>query len=111
MLEARDTEWRDVGTRRQAFYTDLAPGSYRFRVRGSNNSGVWNEASAVLEFSIVPAYYQTRWFQALVVAAALSLVWAGYVARLPPGWTPVTTAPRTILRDNSSTPSRRQRQD
>ena len=82
MLEGRDTEWRDVGTRRQAFYTDLAPGSYRFRVRGSNNSGVWNEAGAVLEFSIAPAYYQTRWFQALVVAAALSLVWAGYVARL-----------------------------
>jgi signal transduction histidine kinase len=82
MLEGRDTEWRDVGTRRQAFYTDLAPGSYRFRVRGSNNSGVWNEASAALEFSIAPAYYQTRWFQALVVAAALSLGWAGYVARL-----------------------------
>ena len=82
MLEGRDTEWRDVGTRRQAFYTDLAPGSYRFRVRGCNNSGVWNEAGAVLEFSIAPAYYQTRWFQALVVAAALSLAWAGYVARL-----------------------------
>jgi signal transduction histidine kinase len=82
MLEGRETEWRDVGTRRQAFYTDLAPGWYRFRVRGSNNSGVWNEATAALEFSIAPAYYQTRWFQALVVAAALSLGWAGYVARL-----------------------------
>jgi signal transduction histidine kinase len=82
MLEGRDTEWQDVGTRRQAFYTDLAPGSYRFRVRGSNNSGVWNEEGAALEFSIAAAYYQTRWFQTLVVAAALSLLWAGYVARV-----------------------------
>ena len=69
MLEGRDSDWQDVGTRRQAFYTDLAPGSYRFRVRGSNNSGVWNEAGAALDFSIAPAYYQTRWFQSLVVAS------------------------------------------
>jgi signal transduction histidine kinase/ligand-binding sensor domain-containing protein len=82
MLEGRDTDWNDVGTRREAFYTDLAPGSYRFRVRGSNNSGVWNEADAALEFSIAPAYYQTRWFRALVVGAALVMIWAGYVARV-----------------------------
>ena len=52
MLEGRDREWQDVGTRRQAFYTDLGPGTYRFRVVASNNSGVWNEAGATLEFSI-----------------------------------------------------------
>ena len=82
MLEGRDTEWRDVGTRRQAFYTDLAPGSYRFRVRGNNNSGVWNEAGTTLEFSIAPAYYQARWFQALVVASTLALLWMAYLARV-----------------------------
>ena len=82
MLEGRDAEWQDVGTRRQAFYTDLGPGAYRFRVIASNNSGVWNEAGATLEFSIAPAYYQTRWFQALVVASALGLVWAGYRGRV-----------------------------
>jgi signal transduction histidine kinase/ligand-binding sensor domain-containing protein len=82
MLEGRDTTWQDVGTRRQAFYTDLAPGSYRFRVSGSNNSGIWNEGGTALEFSITPAYYQTRWFQALVVVLAGVFVGAGYVLRV-----------------------------
>ena len=82
MLEGRDAEWQDVGTRRQAFYTDLGPGDYRFRVIASNNSGVWNDAGATLEFSIAPAYYQTRWFQALIVASAVGLVWAGYRGRV-----------------------------
>ena len=77
MLEGRDAEWQDVGARRQAFYTDLRPGAYRFRVIASNNSGVWNEVGATLEFSIAPAYYQTRWFQALVVARPLD--WCGWV--------------------------------
>ena len=82
MLEGRDADWQDVGTRRQSFYTDLGPRTYRFRVMASNNSGVWNEAGATLEFSIAPAYYQTRWFQALVVASALGVVWAGYHGRV-----------------------------
>jgi hypothetical protein len=68
-LEGRDRDWQDVGTRRQAFYTDLGPGTYRFRVAASNNSGVWNDTGATLEFSIAPAYYQTSWFAALLVIA------------------------------------------
>src|SRR5262249_13217106 len=51
-LDGRDPDWRDVGSRRQTSYSDLAPGSYRFRVAASNNSGVWNEAGAFLDFSI-----------------------------------------------------------
>ena len=42
-LEGHDRDWQDVGTRRQAFYNDLDPGNYRFRVIASNNSGMWNE--------------------------------------------------------------------
>jgi signal transduction histidine kinase/ligand-binding sensor domain-containing protein len=82
MLEGRDRDWLDVGTRRQAFYSDLAPRNYRFRVMASNNSGVWNEAGASLDFSIDPAYYQTRWFQASCVAAFLALLWGLYRLRL-----------------------------
>jgi signal transduction histidine kinase len=74
-LEGWDPDWRDVAYRRQAFYTNLAPGHYRFRVIAANNSGVWNERGAFLDFSIAPAYYQTRWFQAIVVAACLALFW------------------------------------
>ena len=81
-LEGRDTDWQDVGTRRQMFYADLAPGAYRFRVMASNNSGVWNEAGAFLDFSIAPAYYQTAWFRAAFAAAVLALCWASYQFRL-----------------------------
>jgi signal transduction histidine kinase/ligand-binding sensor domain-containing protein len=81
-LEGRDLEWQDVGTRRQAFYADLTPGTYRFRVAAANNSGVWNEAGAFLDFSIAPAYYQTTWFRAAFVVTVLGLFWAMYQLRL-----------------------------
>ena len=82
MLEGRDRDWQDVGTRRQAFYTDLDPGSYRFRVKGSNNAGVWNEEGASLEFSVAPAYYETSWFRAASVAILALLLWTGYRMRV-----------------------------
>ena len=81
-LEGRDRDWQDVGTRRQAFYTDLGPGTYRFRVAASNNSGVWNEAGTTMEFSIAPAYYQTRWFQAAIAGGVFALLWVAYGLRI-----------------------------
>jgi ligand-binding sensor domain-containing protein/signal transduction histidine kinase len=81
-LEGRDPDWNDVGNARKAFYNDLPPRNYRFRVMASNNSGVWNESGASFDFSIAPAYYQTRWFQASCVAALLGLLWALYRFRL-----------------------------
>ncbi|HXI66862.1 MAG TPA: triple tyrosine motif-containing protein [Steroidobacteraceae bacterium] len=81
-LEGRDRDWQEAGNRRQAFYSDLAPGNYRFRVIASNNSGVWNEQGATLDFSISPAYWQTTWFRALCVTAILLVLWALYQLRL-----------------------------
>jgi signal transduction histidine kinase/ligand-binding sensor domain-containing protein len=81
-LEGRDPDWKDVGNERKAFYNDLPPRNYRFRVMASNNSGVWNEAGASFDFSIRPAYYQTVWFQASCAAAFLALLWALYRYRL-----------------------------
>src|SRR5262249_49923892 len=81
-LEGRDLDWQDVDTRRQVFYNDLPPGTYRFRVIASNNSGVWNEIGAFLDFSIAPAYYQTTWFQALIVLLVAMLLWSMYRFRL-----------------------------
>src|SRR6185295_14973859 len=81
-LEGWDRDWQDVGNRRQAFYNNLPPRSYRFRVIASNNSGVWNEAGAALDFSVAPAYYQTPWFRVTTVAAALGLIVALYQLRL-----------------------------
>jgi len=81
-LEGFDNGWQDAGNRRQAFYTNLPPRKYRFRVMACNNSGVWNEAGTFLDFSVAPAYYQTTWFRALCAAAFLALLWALYQFRL-----------------------------
>jgi signal transduction histidine kinase/ligand-binding sensor domain-containing protein len=81
-LEGRDPDWHEVGNRRQAFYTDLSPGNYRFRVTACNNSGVWNEAGAFLDFSIAAAYYQTIWFRALCAAAFGLILWGLYRLRV-----------------------------
>jgi signal transduction histidine kinase len=81
-LEGRDLGWRDAGTLRQAFYTDLPPGTYRFRVKACNSDGVWNEAGASLDFEIPPAFYQTKWFVALCLAAAAAALYSFYLVRL-----------------------------
>jgi signal transduction histidine kinase/ligand-binding sensor domain-containing protein len=81
-LEGWDQDWQDVGTRRQVFYSNLPAGNYRFRVIASNNSGVWNETGAALDFSFAPAFYQTFWFRTLAVVTFLSLLWAAYRIRL-----------------------------
>jgi len=81
-LEGKDSDWQDAGTGRPVFYGGLAPREYRFRVMACNNDGLWNEAGAAWNFSIVPAYYQTLWFQGLCVLAAAGLAWLWYRLRL-----------------------------
>ena len=81
-LEGMDRDWQDAGNRRQAFYTNLPPRQYRFRVAACNNSGVWNEAGTFLDFSIAPAYYQTTWFRVSCVAVFLVLLWGIYRLRI-----------------------------
>ena len=81
-LDGYDRDWHEAGTRRQAFYTDLPPGKYSFRVIASNSDGVWNESAAKLDFSVTPAYYQTNWFRALCAGLFLALLWAAYQLRV-----------------------------
>jgi signal transduction histidine kinase/ligand-binding sensor domain-containing protein len=81
-LEGVDKDWHDVGNRREAFYTNLPPRHYRFRVAAANNSGVWNEEGAFLDFNIAPAYYQTNWFRALCVVILASIIWAAHRLRV-----------------------------
>jgi signal transduction histidine kinase/ligand-binding sensor domain-containing protein len=82
MLEGQDSEWREVVNKREVQYSNLSPGTYRFRVAASNNSGLWNEAGDVLDFSVAPAYYQTNWFWALCAICFLTLLWAFYQLRV-----------------------------
>lgn len=81
-LDDHDIDWQEPGTRRQAFYTDLRPGKYRFRVVACNNDSVWNEQGATLDFYVAPAWYQTAWFRLSCVAVSLVLLWMLYRFRL-----------------------------
>jgi len=81
-LEGHDDDWQEAVDRRQASYTNLPPGNYRFRVKASNNSGVWNEEGAQLDFSILPAFYQMVWFRAACVVLFVGLAWSGFQLRL-----------------------------
>jgi PAS domain S-box-containing protein len=80
-LDGHDHEWQEAGNRRQAFYTNLGPGKFRFLVKASNNNGVWNETGTQLEFSIAPAYFQTLWFRLLCAVLLLGLIWSGLQLR------------------------------
>ena len=81
-LEGRDRDWQEAGNRRQVFYTDLDPGTYRFRVMACNNNGVWNETGTYVDFYIAPAYYQTGWFRVGVVILFLFALAVLYQLRL-----------------------------
>jgi signal transduction histidine kinase/ligand-binding sensor domain-containing protein len=81
-LEGFDPDWRDAGTRRQAFYTNLNPRAYRFRVLACNNDGIWNESGATLDFDLLPAFYQTVGFRLLCVVGVIILAWGVYRLRV-----------------------------
>jgi ligand-binding sensor domain-containing protein/signal transduction histidine kinase len=81
-LEGFDSDWQDAGTRRQAFYTNLRPHAYRFRILACNNDGVWNESGATLDFDLLPAFYQTRSFLLLCLVVLIILVWSAYRLRV-----------------------------
>jgi signal transduction histidine kinase len=69
MLEGFDKSWTDAGSRRTAYYTNIPPGRYTFRVQAENNDGVWNTDGAAFSFELEPHFYQTVWFYALLLAA------------------------------------------
>ncbi len=72
-LEGYDENWTPAGGRREAFYNDLRPGRYRFRVTAANADGVWNPAGASFAFYLRPFVYQTGWFMVLAAMAFAAL--------------------------------------
>ena len=81
-LEGWDRDWQEAGTRRQAVYTNLSPGTYRFRVSASNNGGAWHETDASVDFSIAPAFSQTPWFVAISLGLVFVAAWGTHRLRL-----------------------------
>jgi len=81
-LEGQDKDWRELVNVRHVEYTNLPPRHYKFRVLACNNSGVWNEEGAALDFVIPPAWYQTNWFLAVCVTAFLAMIWGIHELRV-----------------------------
>jgi signal transduction histidine kinase/ligand-binding sensor domain-containing protein len=81
-LSGVDSDWRDPGATRSAFYTSLAPGSYRFQVLAANEDGVWNEQGAAMSFRILPTFLQSSWFTVMCVLAAAALLYLAYLVRI-----------------------------
>ena len=74
MLEGIDQEWVEAGSRREAFYTNISPGLYRFRVRAFNADGVMSSREASVSFYLEPFFYQTSWFLVLSCLALLTFI-------------------------------------
>ncbi len=73
-LEGFDGTWIEAGTRRAAYYTNIPPGHYTFRVQAANNDGMWNTDGTSFEFELRPHYYQTIWFYVLFLIVLAAVV-------------------------------------
>ncbi len=82
IMEGFDQEWNVVGTRRIATYTNLPPGRYVFRVKGSNNDGVWSENGTAVRILITPPFWQTAWFRILSALLMAGSVFGVYRLRV-----------------------------
>ena len=81
-LEGVDRNWVNAGERRQAFYTRLGPGQYRFHVIAANKDGVWNSTGASLQFEIPPTFVQSGWFVLLCTLVVALALWLLYSLRM-----------------------------
>ena len=81
-LEGFDRDWVDAGSRREAFYTNVPPGDYRFHVAALNVDGVYHDLDAPLRFTIEPQLYERGWFLTTCVLVAAFAVWAAYRLRV-----------------------------
>ena len=82
MLEGFDKQWTQAGSRRNAYYTNLPPRHYRFRVQAATEDGIWNEPGAEIAFVIKPPFYRTLWFSGFVTLLLAGIVFAVYTMRV-----------------------------
>ncbi len=81
ILEGIEKEWNYVGNRQFATYTHLPPGNYVFRVKATNNDGVWNEAGTSLNISVIPPFWATWGFRIIGISIAVGLLLAFFQIR------------------------------
>ena len=81
-LEGLDSDWVDAGVRRAAYYSRVPPGTYTFKVIAANSDGVWNSEGKSLRIVVLPPFYRTWWFIAIVGGSIIAVGWAGYRHRV-----------------------------
>ncbi|MBA7519305.1 Sensor histidine kinase RcsC [subsurface metagenome] len=81
-MEGFDPGWIEVGSKREATYTNLDPGTYTFQVKASNNDGYWNETGASIALVISPPFWKTWWFRVLVALGIISIAFFYYLFRI-----------------------------
>jgi DNA-binding NtrC family response regulator/ligand-binding sensor domain-containing protein len=81
-MEGFDVNWIDSGKRRFVTYTNLDPGEYIFRVKGTNNDGIWNQEGASVKIIITPPFWQTWWFRTLAILSVLLAAYTWYKRRI-----------------------------
>jgi len=78
MLEGLETDWNYVGNLRNATYTNLDAGEYLFKVKASNNDGLWNEDGTSIKITVLPPWWETWWFRTIAVLMVIGLAVAYY---------------------------------
>ena len=81
-MEGFDKEWLFAGNQTKATYTNLDPGEYTFRVKGSNNDDIWNETGASIVLIVKPPFWKTFWFRFLLICFVIAVVFSIYFYRI-----------------------------
>jgi signal transduction histidine kinase/ligand-binding sensor domain-containing protein len=81
-MEGFDKEWIYHGNKREATYTNLNPGEYVFRVKGSNNDDVWNETGASIRITVLPPWWDTWWFKVIVISVIVLIIISIFLLRV-----------------------------
>ena len=82
ILEGVDKDWVNSGNNNEAKYTDISPGDYVFKVKGSNNDGVWNEQPKTIKIIIVPPWWKRWWFRIFASISILGFIFYGVNKRI-----------------------------
>ena len=82
MIEGVNEDWIHLGNRHNITITNLSPGNYVFKVKGSNNDGIWNEEGISIKINVQPPFWQTWWFKTFIVILVLGLAFLWYRTRI-----------------------------
>jgi len=82
ILEGFEKDWNYVGNKQEATYTNLSPGNYTFRVKASNNDGIWNEKGVSIKLTVLPPWWSTWWFRTIMILLAAFTIWGVFYLRM-----------------------------